>query len=49
MASALQTAELGSELLGVPATALDARAAIYSVNFGEASGHLETLGACLIV
>ena len=41
MAAALQTAELRSELLGARASVLDARVAIYSVNFGEASGHLE--------
>jgi hypothetical protein len=40
-AGALQTAELGSELLGARAAVLDARVAIYSVNFGEASAHLE--------
>jgi hypothetical protein len=39
--SALQTAELRSELLGARAAVLDARVAIYSVNFGEASAHLE--------
>ena len=38
---ALQTAELRSELLGARAAVLDARMAIYSVNFGEASRHLE--------
>ncbi len=37
----LETAELRSELLGARAAVLDARVAIYSVNFGEASGHLE--------
>jgi hypothetical protein len=37
----LQAAELRSELLGARAAALDARIAIYSVNFGEASRHLE--------
>ena len=41
MAAALQTAELRGELLGARAAVLDARVAIYSVNFGEASGHLE--------
>ena len=41
MAAALQTAELRGELLGARAAILDARVAIYSVNFGEASGHLE--------
>ena len=40
-ARALETAELKSELLGARAAILDARVAIYSVNFGEASGHLE--------
>jgi hypothetical protein len=40
-AGALQTAELRSELLGARAAVLDARVAIYSVNFGEASAHLE--------
>jgi hypothetical protein len=39
--NALQTAELRSELLGARAAVLDARVAIYSVNFGEASAHLE--------
>jgi hypothetical protein len=37
----LQTAELRGDLLGARAAVLDARVAIYSVNFGEASGHLE--------
>ena len=41
MARALQTSELRGELLGARAAALDARVAIYSVNFGEASKHLE--------
>lgn len=40
-ARALQTAELRVEVLGARAAVLDARVAIYSVNFGEASGHLE--------
>jgi hypothetical protein len=40
-AGALQTAELRGELLGARAATLDARVAIYSVNFGEASRHLE--------
>ena len=40
-AAALQTAELRGELLGARAATLDARVAIYSVNFGEASAHLE--------
>ena len=41
MSRALQTAELRGELLGARAALLDARVAIYSVNFGQASGHLE--------
>ncbi len=41
MADALQAAELRGELLGARAATLDARVAIYSVNFGEASRHLE--------
>jgi hypothetical protein len=41
MAGALQTSELRAELLGARAAALDARVALYSINFGEASGHLE--------
>lgn len=41
MARALQTSELRGELLGARAAALDARVAIYNVNFGEASRHLE--------
>ena len=41
LARALQTAELRGELLGARAAVLDARVAIYSVNFGEASKHLE--------
>jgi hypothetical protein len=41
MAPALQTAELRGELLGARAAVLDARVAIYNVNFGEASRHLE--------
>jgi hypothetical protein len=41
MARALQTSELRGELLGARAAVLDARMAIYSVNFGEASRHLE--------
>lgn len=40
-ARALQAAELRGELLGARAAVLDARVAIYSVNFGEASAHLE--------
>jgi hypothetical protein len=41
MAGALQASELRGELLGARAAVLDARVAIYSVNFGEASSHLE--------
>jgi hypothetical protein len=41
MARALQTSELRGELLAARAALQDARVAIYSVNFGEASGHLE--------
>ena len=40
-ARALETAELRNDLLGARAAILDARVAIYSVNFGEASQHLE--------
>ena len=41
MARAVQTSQLRGELLGARAAVLDARVAIYSVNFGEASTHLE--------
>jgi hypothetical protein len=41
MARQLQTAQLRSDLLDARAAVLDARVAIYSVNFGEASQHLE--------
>jgi hypothetical protein len=41
MATALQASELRGELLGARAATLDARVAIYNVNFGEASKHLE--------
>jgi hypothetical protein len=41
MSTALQASELRTELIGARAAALDARVAIFSVNFGEASGHLE--------
>ena len=41
MARELETSELRGELLGTRAAVLDARVAIYSVNFGEASKHLE--------
>jgi len=39
-ARALQISELRDDLLGARAATLDARVAIYSVNFGEASSHL---------
>lgn len=41
LARALEGAELRTELRGARAAVLDARVAIYSINFGEASGHLE--------
>jgi hypothetical protein len=41
LAGPLQTSELRGELLGARAAVLDARVAIYSINFGEASRHLE--------
>ena len=41
MARALEASELQSELRGARAAVLDARVAIYNINFGEASGHLE--------
>jgi len=41
MGRTLETSELRGELLGARAAALDARVAIYSVNFGDASRHLE--------
>ena len=41
VARALQASELRGELRGARAAVLDARVAIYSVNFGEASRHLE--------
>src|SRR6202521_2460184 len=41
MSRSLQTSELRGELLAARAAVLDARVAIYSVNFGEASKHLE--------
>ena len=37
----LDAAELRSDLRGARAAVLDARVAIYNVNFGEASSHLE--------
>ncbi len=47
MATALQTSDLRGELLGARAATLDARVAIYNVNFGEASKHLEDARALL--
>jgi hypothetical protein len=41
MARALQSSELRADLLGARASTLDAGMAIYSVNVGEASRHLE--------
>jgi hypothetical protein len=41
MGRTLETSALRGELLGARAAALDARVAIYSVNFGDASRHLE--------
>ena len=41
VARALQVSELRGELLAARAAVLDARVAIYSINFGEASSHLE--------
>lgn len=44
---AFQVSELRGELLGARAAVLDARVAIYNVNFGEASSHLEDARALL--
>ena len=41
IADALQASNLRGEVLAARAAILDARVAIYNVNFGEASGHLE--------
>jgi hypothetical protein len=41
VARALQASELRGELLAARTAVLDARVAIYSINFGEASSHLE--------
>jgi hypothetical protein len=41
IAGALQASELRGDLLGTRAAVLDARVAIYSHNFGEASSHLD--------
>jgi hypothetical protein len=40
-AQSLQSSELRNELLGARAALLDTRVAIYGINFGEASAHLE--------
>jgi hypothetical protein len=48
IARALATSELRGELRGARAAALDARVAIYNVNFGEASGHLENARSLLL-
>ncbi len=45
---ALATSELRGELRGARAAALDARVAIYNVNFGQASGHLENARSLLL-
>jgi hypothetical protein len=41
MIRAVEAAELKSDLLGARAAVLDARVAIYGVDFGQASKHLE--------
>ena len=41
MVRALEASQLQGELRGARSAVLDARVAIYNVNFGEASGHLE--------
>jgi hypothetical protein len=41
VAVALEASNVRGDLLAARAAVLDARVAIYSVNFGEASGHLE--------
>jgi hypothetical protein len=48
IARALMTSELRGELRGARAAVLDARVAIYSVNFGQASGHLENARSLLV-
>lgn len=47
IANALQASDLRGDVLAARAAVLDARVAIYSVNFGEASGHLEDARALL--
>ena len=47
LARALQVAELRGDLVAARAALLDARVAIYSVNFGEASSHLEDARALI--
>jgi hypothetical protein len=46
---ALETSELRGGLLGARAAILDARVAIYNVNFGEGSRHLEDARSLLRV
>jgi hypothetical protein len=41
VAAALEASNVRGDLLAARGAVLDARVAIYSVNFGEASGHLE--------
>jgi hypothetical protein len=48
IARALVTSELRGDLRGARAAVLDARVAIYNVNFGEASGHLEHARSLLL-
>jgi hypothetical protein len=48
LARALVASELRGDLRGARAAALDARVAIYNVNFGEASTHLENARSFLI-
>jgi hypothetical protein len=48
IARALAASELRAELRGARAAVLDARVAIYNVNFGQASGHLENARALLL-
>ena len=47
IARAQQVSELRQELVEGRGAILDARVALYSVNFGEASGHLENARAVL--
>ncbi len=48
IARALETSELRGDLRGARAAVLDARVAIYNVNFGQASGHLENARSLLL-